>query len=163
MLDILIPKTKLRAFDIIQIPLEELQVIGISQINPYYREKYDNELFVTVVSIANDSREYDEKEGLILTAYFTVRKCPKCAKVDLVPINIKINRNPNYLRNEEEAIYGNYHTSRKNFPTIVNAFCNNCSTGFEILIKNEDLWIKEARKIKERQLITGAWEEYQLD
>lgn len=163
MLDFLIPKTKVRAFDIMQVPLEEFQVIGISQINPYYKQKYDNELFITVVSIANESKEYDEKEGMILTTYFSARKCPKCKRVELIPVNIKINRNPNYLRNEEEAAYGDYHSSRKNFPTIVNAFCNHCSTGFEVLIRNDDLWIKEARKIKERDLITGVWEEYQFD
>ena len=163
MLNFIIPKTKVRFFDIIQLPLEELQVLGIGQINPYCREKYDNELFLTLVSIANESREYDEKEGIILTSYFTLRRCPKCKRVSLIPVNIKINRNPNYLRNEEEAAFGAYHTSKRNFPTTVRAFCNDCSTAFEILIKNEDLWIKEARKIKERELITGSWDEYRFD
>ncbi len=163
MLDFIIPKTKVRAFDISQIPLEELQVIGISQINPYCKEKYENELFITVVSIANDSKEYDEREGLVLTNYFAERKCPKCRKVELLPVNIRINRNSNYIRNEQEAVLGNYHSSRKNFPTTVKAFCNHCSTGFEILIKNEDLWIKQARKLKEKDLITGVWDEYQFD
>ena len=63
MLNLIIRKTKVRFFDIMQLPLEELQVLGIGQINPYCREKYDNELFLTLVSIANESREYDEKEG----------------------------------------------------------------------------------------------------
>lgn len=163
MFDFLTPKTKIRAFDIMQIPICELQITGISQINPYCSEKIDNEYFITVVSIANECREYDEKEGLILTNYFTVRKCPRCGALALIPTSIKINRNPNYIRNEEEAVYGNYHTSRKNFPTVVRSFCTRCSTAFEILIKNDDLWIKEARKIKDAQLITGVWEEFQFN
>jgi len=163
MLDFLIPKIKVRSFDVAQVPLEEFQVIGVSQINPYYKGKYENELFITMVSIANEAKEYDEKEGLILTSYFSARKCPKCKRVELIPVEIRINRNPNYLRNEEEAAFGDYHSSRKNFPTMARAFCNHCSSAFEILIKNEDLWVKESRKIKERDLITQTWEEYQFD
>ncbi len=163
MLDFLTPKTKVRAFDIMQVPLDNFQVIGISQINPYCKVKYENDIFITVVSIANDSKEYDEKEGMILTTYFSVRKCPKCSRVELLPVNMRINRDSEYLKYEEEALKRDYHSSKKNFPTTVRAFCNHCSTGFFILIKNEDLWIKEAKKIKEKDLILRTWDEYQFD
>ena len=70
MLDFLTPKTKVQAYTVNEIPIEHFEVIGIGQINPYCQTQYDNEIFVTVVNLANDSKNYDEKEGLILTKYF---------------------------------------------------------------------------------------------
>ena len=163
MLNFLIPKNRLRAFDVFEENIENFKVFGISQINPYCPEKYENEIFVTVVTVANDSKDYDEKEGLILSSYFTVRKCPRCKKVELIPVEMKINRSSSYLRNEEKIAYGNYDNSRYNFPTRIRAYCNHCSGCFDILIKNEDTWIKEAKKIKEKDLIGASWQEYRLD
>ncbi|MBQ4647266.1 MAG: hypothetical protein IJB79_07950 [Candidatus Gastranaerophilales bacterium] len=165
MLDFLIPKSKLQSWSIREIPIEMMEIIGIGQINPYYDGKYDNEIFVTVVNFANESRNYDEKEGLILTKYFTIKKCPKCKKTELIPVKIKINMDNVYIVNEEEIAFDAYeeHPSRRHFPSTVQAFCNECSACFEIRIKLKDCWVKEAKKIKEKDLITRHWEEYCID
>ena len=73
MFDFFTPKTKVRYFALREVPIEDFEVIGISQINPYCNKTYDNEIFLTVVNFANTSRRFDEKEGLILSEYFTVR------------------------------------------------------------------------------------------
>ena len=165
MLDFILPKTKVQVYRIREIPIEHFEIIGIGQINPYCRMQYDNELFVTVVNFANDSRNYDEKEGLIISDYFTVRRCPKCKKIELIPIKMKINLDDTYLKNEEEVAFDAYeeHPSRRYFPTIVDAYCNSCNSCFEIRIKNKDIWIKEAKKIKEKELITRSWQAYNVD
>lgn len=155
MLDFLIPKNKVRAYSIREIPIEHFEVIGIGQINPYCNLKYDNELFLTVINIAGDCKKYDEKEGIILSKQFTVRKCPECGALALVPTKIRINLKNQEAPNQfEETIY--------NFPSYANAYCNSCSTCFEIRIKSSDLWVKEAKKVKEKELIGGLWEEYQV-
>lgn len=165
MLDFLIPKSKVQAYGIREVSIETFEIIGIGQINPYCNNEYDNEIFITVVNFANDSKNYDEKEGLILTKYFTLRKCPKCKKVELVPTKIKINLDSTYIKHEEEIAYDAFeeHPSRRHFPSTVEAYCNHCSTCFEMRIKSKDTWVKEAKKIKERDLVTFSWEEYCLD
>ena len=105
MFSFLIPKTKLQYHTFKELPLEELEIIGISQINPYYRTKYENEKFITVVDILNDSKKYDEKESLVLTNYFVSKRCPKCKKIELIPTKIRINQYREYLRNEEEVAW----------------------------------------------------------
>ena len=165
MLDFLIPKTKVQAYNIRELPIETFEVIGIGQINPYCKTQYDNEIFLTVVTFANESRSFDEKEGLVLAKYFTIRRCPRCKRIELVPIKIKINQDSTYIKHEEEIAYDAFEEfpSRRHFPTTVEAYCNSCSSCFEIRIKSKDVWIKEAKKIKERDLITGSWEEYNID
>ena len=165
MLNFLTPKNKLQIWAIREVPIETFEVIGIGQINPYCNAQYENEIFLTVVNFANGSKNYDEREGLILTKYFTVKKCPKCKKTELIPIKIKINLDETYIRHEEEIAYDAFeeHPSRRHLPSMVEAFCNHCSTCFEARIKSKDCWVKEAKKIKERDLIVGSWEEYCLD
>ncbi len=165
MLNFLITKTKVKAHSIKEVPIDNFSIVGIGQINPYCNIKYENELFVTVVSIAFDSKKYEEKEAIVLTKYFTVRKCPRCKKTELIPVKMRINRDKIYLAHEEEIAFDAYeeHPSRRHFPTLVSAYCNHCSSCFQIKIKNKDLWIKEALKIKDRDIITSCWEEYYLD
>ncbi len=165
MFNFLLPKSKVRAFNIREVPIEDFEIIGIGEINPYCSKKYENELFVTVVSIAFDSNKYEEKESVVLTKYFTVRKCPRCKKSELIPVRIRLNRDKTYLAHEEEIAFDAYeeHPSRRHFPSMINAYCNNCSSCFQIKIKNKDAWVKEALKLKERDLITSCWEEYYID
>ena len=162
MFDFFTPKTKVRYFALREVPIEDFEVIGISQINPYYNKTYDNEIFLTVVNFANTSRRFDEKEGLILSEYFTLRRCFVCKKLELLPVKIKINMSKSYLENDEIPLYDTNYDLKHNFPSIVNAYCNNCNSCFEIHIKHKDLWVKEAKKIKETDLITSSWEEYRL-
>lgn len=165
MFDFLISKNKLQAWALQEVPIETFEVIGVGQINPYCKTQYDNEIFITVVSFANDARNYDEREGLVLTKFFTVKKCPRCKKMELIPTKIKINLDSTYIKYEEEIAFDAYeeHPSRRHFPSTVMAYCNNCSTCFEARIKSKDSWAKEAKKIKERELLNGAWEEYCFD
>jgi len=165
MLDFLLPKTKIQAYGIREIPIEQFEVLGIGQINPYCNNQYDNEIFITVVNFANETRNYDEKEGLILTKFFTVRRCPKCKKTELILTRIKINMDSTYLAHEEEIAFDAYeeNPSRRHFASISEAYCNHCSSCFEIKIKSKDVWVKEAKKIKNKNLITGCWEEYCID
>ena len=60
MFGFLIPKTKLQYHTFKEIPIEEFEIVGISQINPYCAAKYDNEKFITVAGILNDSKKFDE-------------------------------------------------------------------------------------------------------
>ena len=53
MLDFLLPKSKIQAFNLREVPIEHFEVIGIGQINPYCNIQYDNEIFLTVVNFAN--------------------------------------------------------------------------------------------------------------
>lgn len=165
MLDFMTPKTKLQAYTINEVPIEGFEVIGIGQINPYCINRYDNEIFITVVNFANESRSYDEKEGLVLTKYFTLKRCPKCKRTELIPVKIKINFDSVYRAHEEEIAFDAFeeYPSRRHQPSIADAFCNHCSTCFEMRIKSKDCWVKEAKKIKEKDLITGVWEEYCID
>lgn len=164
MLDFLVPKAKIRAYTMKEVPIETFEVIGIAQINPYCASKYENEVFLTVVNFANTSRNYDEKETLVLAKHFTLRRCPRCKSLSLIPVKIKANFDVLYLKNEEEVAYDAYceYPSRTNTPSIVNAYCNKCNTCFEIRIKTKDIWIKEAKKIKQRDLVV-PWEEYHVD
>lgn len=161
MLDFLIPKTKLQTYGIREVPIEMFDVLGIGQINPYCKNEFENEVFVTVVSFAYDFKKFDEREGLILTNYFTVKKCPKCRKIELIPTKIRINLDPIYKAHEEEIAFDAFeeHPSKRHFPSIIEAYCNNCSTCFEMKIKSKDAWVKEAKRIKEKDLIT-PWQEY---
>lgn len=165
MFNFLLPKSKVRAYNIRELPIENFEIIGIGEINPYCDKKYENELFVTIVNIAFDSNKYEEKEGIVLTKYFTVRKCPRCKKNELIPVRIRLNRDRTYLAHEEEIAFDAYeeHPSRRHFASIINAYCNNCSSCFQIKIKNKDQWAKEALKLKERDLINSIWEEYYID
>ena len=165
MLNFLLPKSKVQTYDIQEIPIEHFEVLGIGQINPYCNLQYDNEIFITALSFANDSKNYDEREGLVLTKKFTVKKCPKCKKVELIPTKIKINLDSTYMCHEEEIAFDAFeeHPSRRHAPSVIEAYCNHCSSCFELRIKSKDSWVKEAKKIKERDLITGSWEEYCLD
>lgn len=163
MLDIFTPKTRVQFFDIQELPIESCEIMGINQINPYYRIKTEKQEFITIVTIANDSRKYDEKEAYVLSDYFVVKKCPKCKSVTLIPTKMKINQSHDYLKNEEEIAFGDYFDSRYNFPTRIEAYCNNCSSCFNILVKNKEPWVKEAKKLKSKDIIGGKWETYQVD
>ncbi|MBQ8848476.1 MAG: hypothetical protein IJ003_05980 [Candidatus Gastranaerophilales bacterium] len=165
MLDFLLPKSKIQAFNLREVPIEHFEVIGIGQINPYCNIQYDNEIFLTVVNFVNESKNFDEKEGLIIAKYFSVRRCPRCKKTELIPVKMHINMDLNYLKNEEEIAFDAYeeHPSRRHFPTLVSAYCNHCNSCFEIRIKNKDTWIKQAKRIKEKDLVTRSWEEYNTD
>ena len=165
MLNFLIPKTKLQAWSAKELPIELFEIIGIAQINPYCKTQLDNQVFFTLVNFSNDNKNYDEREGLVLSKYFTLKKCPKCKKIKLMPTKLKINMNATYIKHEEEIAFDAFEEipSRKHVSSIAHAFCNHCSSCFELKIKLKDCWIKEAKKIKERDLITGCWEEYCLD
>ena len=130
MLDFLTSKTKVKAWNIRELPIETFEVIGIGQINPYCNSQYDNEIFVTVVNFANDSKNYDEREGLVLAKHFTVKKCPKCKKLELIPTKIKINLDSTYIKHEEEIAFDAFeqYPSRRHFPSVAQAFCNHFKT-----------------------------------
>ncbi len=164
MFDFLIPKSKLQYHTLRELPIEDLEIIGISQINPHCRRRYNNERFITVIDILNDSKKYDEKEGMMLSDYFVLRKCPKCKKIELIPTKIRINMYRDYLKNEEEVAWGAYseHPSRTNTPSVVEAYCNYCHVCYEIKIKTKDYWIKQVKKLKEEDLI-APWEEYKIE
>ena len=144
-----------------QIPLENLEILGISQINELCKERFENEYTITRVTFLNETIKYDEREGLVLSDYFELRKCPKCKKSQLIATKMTINMFQEYLRYEERVAYNAYseYPSKTNTPTIVEAYCKDCHSAFEIRIKNKDLWIKQAKKLKSRDLI-GNWEEY---
>ena len=166
MLNFLTPKSKIQLHTLREIPLESLEIMGVAQINPYCNYVSEQkDIFFTVVSFAYGSRDYDEKEGMVLSKYFTVKKCPKCKRVELIPVRMRINLDLVYQKHEEEIAYDAFeeNPSRRRFPTVVNAYCNNCSSCFEIRIKSSDCWIKEAKKIKEVDLVTKEWEEYNID
>lgn len=163
MIDFLVPKNKIQYYNIQELPIETFEILGISQINPYCKNRSDKEAFVTLVTIANSSRDYDEKEALVLSSYFTIKKCPRCKKISLIPVKIRINQYSNYIKNEEKIAFGDYFASRYNFPTTIDAYCNTCSSCFEYLVKNKELWIKEAKKIKEKDIIGNQWETYKID
>ena len=162
MLNFLTPKTKLQSWATRELPIELFEVIGIGQINPYCKNQFDNEIFITVVNFSNDDKNYDEREGLILSKYFTVKKCPKCKKIELIPTKLKINMDSTYIKHEEEIAFDAFeeHPSRRHLPSLAQAFCNHCSSCFEMRIKLKDCWVKEAKKIREKDLITSSWEEY---
>lgn len=164
MFGFLIPKSKIQYHTLHEIPVHELEIIGISQINPYCSRKYDNEKFITVVDILNDSKKYDEKEALVLTDYFVLKRCPKCKRKELVPTKIRINMFRKYLRNEEEVAWDAYseHPSKTNTPSVIEAYCNSCNTCYEIRIKSKDYWVKQVKKLKDENLIT-PWEEYKTE
>lgn len=145
MFDFLISKEKLQTNSIRQVPIEEFEIIGIGQINPYCKNSYDNEMFLTLVNFAGDCSRYDEKEGLVLSDYFILKKCPSCHKTQLIPVKI-------YLK---------YYQNKKT--NLVFAYCNSCSASFEAYVKSSDVWIKQARKIKTKDLVNKSWVEYTLD
>ena len=91
--------------------------------------------------------------------------CPRCKKPQLIPVKLRINRDKTYLKHEEEIAFDAYeeHPSRRHFPSIANAYCNNCSSCFQIKIKSNDTWIKEALRIKNKDILTSVWDEYYLD
>ncbi|MBR2068694.1 MAG: hypothetical protein IJ877_02920 [Candidatus Gastranaerophilales bacterium] len=164
MFDFFIPKSKIQSYKIVQIPIAEVEMIGIAQINPYCNKRYENEVFVTVVNILNDSKHYDERESIVLSKYFMLKKCPKCKKTELIPLKIRANFYPNYLRNEEEVAWDAYDEfpSKTNTPSTIEAYCNSCNSCFEIRIKTKDSWIKQLKKLKDKDLIT-PWEEYKVE
>lgn len=166
MLNFLMPKNKIQLHTMREIPLESLEIMGVAQINPYYTySSEEKDIFLTVVSFAYGARDYDEKEGLVLAKYFTVKKCPKCKRVELIPVRMRINLDLIYQKHEEEIAYDAFeeNPSRRRFPTTVSAYCQCCSSCFEIRIKSSDCWIKEAKRIKEVDLVTKEWEEYNID
>ncbi len=163
MLDFLMPKNRILYYDVQELPIETFEILGINQINPYCKIKSEKESFITVVMVANDSRDYDEKEAMVLSSYFTVKRCPRCKSISLIPTRIRVNRSPEYLKNEEKIAFGDYFNSRYNFPTSIDAYCNNCSSCFEYLVKNKELWIKEARRLREKDIIGNEWEKYRID
>ena len=165
MFNFLVPKSKLRAYDVIEVPIETFEIVGIGQINPYCDKKYENEIFATVVNVAFDSNKYEEREAIVLTEYFAVKRCPRCKKNALIPVKLRINRDKTYLKHEEEIAYDAFeeHPSRRHFPSLANAYCNNCSSCFQIKIKSSDVWVKQALKIKSKNIITSDWEEYYID
>lgn len=166
MLNFLMPKSKIQIHTIREIPLDSLEIMGVAQINPYCNYSQEEpDIFFTVVSFAYGARDYDEKEGMVLSKYFTVKKCPKCKRIELIPVKMRINLDSIYQKHEEEIAYDAFeeHPSRRRFPTAVSAYCKCCSSCFEIRIKSSDCWIKEAKKIKEADLVTKEWEEYNID
>ena len=164
MFGFLIPKSKLQYHTFKEIPIGELEILGISQINPYCQKNYENEKFITVVDILNGTKKCDEKEGLVLSDYFVLKRCPKCKKVTLLPVKIRINLYHDYLRNEEEVAWDAYseHPSKTNTPSEVSAYCNSCNSCFEIRIKTKDYWVKQVKRLKDFNLIT-PWEEYRVE
>jgi len=153
MLSFLSPKTKIKYDYIKEIPIEDFEVIGIGQINPYFKRtnpQFQSENFVTVVNIFKDDKDCDEKEGLILSDYFTLRKCPNCGHIQLLPTRIRLNLN-------------NVNKYRHEFNTMILAYCNSCSACYHLGVSKNDLWLKEAKKIKEKDLITKAWEKYCIE
>ncbi len=165
MLDFLIPKSKIQAYGLRELPIESFEIIGVGQVNPYCSYEYDSEIYFTVVSFAFESSKFDEKEGLVFSNYFSVKRCPRCKQKVLFPTKIKLNFDSTYIKHEEEIAYNAFEEfpSRRHFPSTVEAYCKNCSTCFEMKIKSKDCWVKEAKKIKEKDLITGFWEEYNID
>lgn len=155
-------KSKILAYEINELPLEVFELIGVSQVNPYCTYRYENDIFFTLVNFAFEKKEFDEREGLVLAKYFSLRYCPKCKKLSLKPSKIKINCDREYKSNEQMFAYEEYDEPYL-APSIAQGYCSNCSTCFEIKIKSSDLWVKEAKKIKEKDLITKYWEEYQID
>ena len=164
MFSFLIPKNKIQYYTYYEVPIEEFEIIGISQINPYCKKSYQHEKFITVVNILNSSKKCDEKEALVLSDYFIIKRCPKCKKLELVPSKITINLYKEYLRNEEEVAWDAYseHPSKTNTPSVIMAYCNNCNSCFEIRIKTSDYWVKQVKKLKDADLIT-PWEEYRVE
>lgn len=154
MLNFLVPKTKVRYYGARAVPIEEFEVIGIGQINPYCPTQFDNEIFITVVDVIENSKEYDEKEGLVLADYFSVRRCPKCHRLKLIPTKIRLSgQKPQFLiRKLDDFDDGN----------VILAYCNSCSSCFEFDMKENDIWLKEARKLKEKNLLTG-WDKYSIE
>ena len=165
MFDFMKPKTKLKAYNIRKVPIETFQIAGIGQINPYCNYKFENAIFITIIDIAYDSKRFDEREGMIHSKHFIMKRCPECKQIELIPTRMRINRDTTYLKYAEEVAYDAFeeHPAKRHFPTIVEAYCNNCSSCFEIRIKNNDIWVKEALKLKDKDLISGVWEEYYLD
>ena len=165
MLSFLFPKTKVDTYGIREIAINSVEMLGVSQINPYCSRRFEDKIFITVVNFSNGFKDFDEKEGLISTNYFAVRKCPKCKQKELIPIYLKINLDSTYLRHEEEIAYDAFeeNPSKRHFSSIALAFCKHCSTSFEMKIKTKDKWIKEAKKIKNRELINFVWNEYCLE
>lgn len=157
MLNFLIPKTQVQAFNYSKIPIEHFDVLGIGQINPYCSNRFENEIFITSVNIILGLGRYDGKEGLVLSEYFTVRKCPHCKRVKLIPTKIRINLDQ--MKNDTDF----YDDFEGEMDTAIYAYCNSCSSCFYFDIKEKDLWVKEARKLKEKSLITGKWEMYSIE
>ena len=77
MLSFLQPKSKLQVHTYREIPIESLRILGIAQVNPYYSEDYQSDKLITLVCFANESKDYDEKEAMVLTSYFALRRCPR--------------------------------------------------------------------------------------
>ena len=164
MLNFLFPKTKVQMWNIVELPLEAFEMYGVAQINPYCQARYENNIYITMVDFMNESREYDERETLVLSKIFTLRKCPKCKRIELFPTKLKVNFDPKYLRYEEEVACDAYSElpSKTNTPSLAYAFCSACNSAFEIRIKAKDLWVKQAKKLKDKDLIV-PWEEYQIE
>ncbi len=171
MLNLLLPKTKIQAYNLQSVPIEEFEIVGIGQINQACNQAYDGEILLTVVNFANECKNFDEREGVTFADYFTKRKCPKCKRDELLPTKIKVNLDNLYLKNEEKIANRTYKAYRayKEYPmnrqrsSIIEAYCPECGSCFSIIIKSCDLWIKEAKKIKEKDLIGSSWDEYKID
>lgn len=165
MLKLFDSKTKLQAYNIQQVSIEKFEIYGVGQVNPYCQNSFENDIFLTLVNFSNESKEFDEREGFVLSKYFTLRKCPRCKKIELVPSKIRINKDRIYLKHEEEIAFDAFEEipHPRRFPSTVQAYCTGCASCFEIRIKSSDLWIKEAKKVKEKDVVKGYWEEYQVD
>ena len=164
MFDFFMPKNKIKAHIIRDLDLKDLSILGISQINQQCKSVFEGNVLISVVTFINETIKYDEREALVLSDYFELRKCPKCNQVELFPTKLKINMYPEYLKNEESVAHDAYseYPSKINTPTLVEAYCKSCNSAFEIRIKNKDLWIKQAKKLKDTDII-GSWDEYLLD
>ena len=164
MLSFLFSKTKVQSYDISEISIKNFEILGIAQINPYCHTQYDNEVYFTIVNFANETNKFDERECVVPSKYFISRRCPKCRRVELIPTRIKLNMDREYLRNEEEVAFDAYseYPSRTNTPSTIKAYCKGCDSCFDIRIKTKDYWIKQAKKIRPKDIII-PWEEYQVD
>ncbi len=160
----LFSKTKLKAHNITEISPSSFEILGVGQINPYCKSDFESEISFTLVSLCFESKKFDERTALVLSTYFSLRKCPKCAKVELIPAKIRVNFNHIYLRNEEEIAFDAYEENppQEHFPTFALTYCSNCSRCFEIRLKSNDCWVKQAKKIKKKNIITNSWDEYLL-
>jgi len=163
MLDFLAPKTKVLAFNIREVPIQTFEVLGVGQINPHCELEYRNEILITLINIFHLDKKCDEKEGMVLSEKFTLRKCPKCKRIELYPVKLKLNFSKQYLQDEEDYDLREVYNSRYMFPSVASAFCKKCNSCFEVHIKKNDIWVREAKKIKEKDLITSCWDEYNID
>ena len=158
MFSFLSSKSKLRAYNILEVSPSSFDILGIGQVNPYCNLSFESDIYFTLVSLCFESRKYDERSAFVLSNYFTLKKCPKCKKIELVPSKLRINFNYIYLRNEEEIAFDAYEENppEEHFPTTVEAYCRSCYSCFQIRLETKDSWVGQAKKIKKKNNRLGT-------